>query len=46
MINGVIRFVRPEECDIRKVVHGMTPKPFGVGKNLLDVTIEAERAEV
>ena len=46
MINGVIRFVRPEECDIRRVVHGMTPKPFGIGKNLLDVTIEAERAEI
>jgi hypothetical protein len=46
MRNGVIRFVRPEECDIRKIVHGMNPKSFGVGKNLLDVAIEAERAKV
>lgn len=46
MIDGVIRFIRPEECSIRKVVHGMTAKPFAVGKNLLDVTTEAERVEI
>jgi CRISPR-associated protein Cas5d len=46
MVSGVIRFVRPEKCSIRKVVHEMTAKPFGVGKNLLDVATEAERAEV
>lgn len=45
MLDGVIRFVRPEECTIRKFVHDMMPKPFGIGKNALDVTAEAERVE-
>lgn len=43
MIDGVIRFIRPEECKIRKFVHEMKPKRFGVRKNLLDVASEAER---
>jgi CRISPR-associated protein Cas5d len=46
MINGVIRFITPEECSIRKSLHEMTPKMFGVGANLLDVSAEAQRLEV
>lgn len=46
MKDGVIRFIRPEDCTIRKVVHEMTPKPFGIGKNLLDVMVESERMDI
>lgn len=46
MVNGIIRFIRPEECPVRKAVHAMTPKTFDAGKNLLDVNIEAERAGI
>jgi CRISPR-associated protein Cas5d len=45
MIDGRIRFIRPEQCPIRKVVHEMTPKVFGLGKNLLPADIEAQRLE-
>ncbi|MFZ5560005.1 MAG: type I-C CRISPR-associated protein Cas5c [Pseudomonadota bacterium] len=33
MINGVIRFPRPEECSDRKFVRNMTFKHFGLGEN-------------
>jgi CRISPR-associated protein Cas5d len=46
MNDGYIRFQRPEECPIHRKVHAMTAKTFGIGKNLLDVTIEAERAGI
>lgn len=35
MVNGVIRFPRPEACSSRKLVRTMTVKPFGLGTNLL-----------
>ena len=43
MIDGVIRFTRPENCDNRKFIRAMTVKHFGfgVGGNLLDVHAEA-----
>jgi CRISPR-associated protein Cas5d len=46
MTNGVIVFPRPEECPIRKAIHAMTPKVFGIGENLNDVDTEAERLGV
>ena len=43
MIDGVIRFTRPENCDNRKLIRAMTVKHFGFGinGNLLDVHAEA-----
>lgn len=35
MKNGVIEFLRPEECKVRKFVREMTPKEFEQDKNLL-----------
>lgn len=40
MVNGLIRFDRPEACDVRKFVRDMTPKKFGKGK-LRSVELEA-----
>jgi len=45
MKDGVIRFVRPEQCTIRKLVHAMSPKVFSLGRNVLAVETEAERLE-
>jgi CRISPR-associated protein Cas5d len=42
MVGGVIRFIPPEQCTIRKTVRPMTPKVFGVGKNMLPAETEAE----
>lgn len=33
MLNGVIRFDRPEDCKVRRFVREMTPKSFGLSKN-------------
>jgi CRISPR-associated protein Cas5d len=41
MVNGVIRFPRPEQCTLRKFVRLMTPKKFGLGDNVCDVQEEA-----
>jgi len=41
MVNGVIRFPRPEACTERKLVRAMSPKTFSVGSNLLAVDAEA-----
>jgi CRISPR-associated protein Cas5d len=46
MADGVIRFIRPEECTVRKFVHDMEPKRFDAGKNLRSVISEAESLEV
>jgi len=35
MKNGVIEFLRPEDCKVRKFVREMTPKEFERDKNLL-----------
>ncbi len=43
MINGHIRFHRPEDCTVRKFIRDMSAKKFGKGKNLNGV--EAETAE-
>jgi len=40
MVDGCIKFVRPEDCVIRKFVRPMTQKKFGKG-TLRDVTQEA-----
>lgn len=44
MIDGVIRFVRPEECPVKKFVHEMKPKQFESGQGLKNV--ETEMAEL
>lgn len=41
MINGIIRFDRPEHCDIRKCIRAMKPKQFHLGRNLINVETEA-----
>jgi CRISPR-associated protein Cas5d len=46
MIDGVTRFPRPEECNVRKFIRPMTVKPFGIGQNVLAVTSEAAALEV
>lgn len=40
MVNGVIRFARPEDCKIRKFVREMSVKKFEQGLNLLGVEKE------
>ena len=34
MQNGIIKFPRPNECTMRRVVREMKPRKFGIGKNL------------
>jgi CRISPR-associated protein Cas5d len=46
MTNGSIRFPRPEACGDRKFVRDMTIKQFGLGDNLLDVSVETSRMEM
>lgn len=40
MVDGVIRFISPEKCDIRKFIREMQPKPFTPGRNLIGVEAE------
>jgi len=42
MVNGVIRFERPEDCKVRKFVRDMSPKAFGVSNNQRTVDEEAD----
>lgn len=42
MVNGVIRFDRPEECKVRKFVREMSPKTFRVATNQCAVDEEAD----
>ncbi|MBK1680703.1 type I-C CRISPR-associated protein Cas5c [Rhodocyclus tenuis] len=42
MVNGVIRFDRPEDCKVRKFVREMSPKAFGVSTNQRAVDEEAD----
>jgi len=42
MVNGVIRFDRPEDCKVRKFVREMSPKTFGVSTNQRAVDEEAD----
>ncbi|MFA6921039.1 MAG: type I-C CRISPR-associated protein Cas5c [Gallionella sp.] len=46
MINGHIRFDRPEDCTVRKFVREMSAKKFDKERNLLGVEIEEARLEV
>jgi CRISPR-associated protein Cas5d len=41
MVNGVIRFDRPEQCRIRKFIREMYPKQFRPGRNFINVETEA-----
>jgi len=43
MVDGVIRFPRPEHCASRKFVRTMSVKSFGLGKNQLEADAEAQR---
>ena len=45
MRDGVIEFPRPESCSIKKIIHAMSPKQFGVGQNLKSVEIESSEVE-
>jgi CRISPR-associated protein Cas5d len=45
MVNGVIRFLRPDECSIRKPIREMSVKHFGLSRNLLDVDSEVGLVE-
>jgi CRISPR-associated protein Cas5d len=40
MVDGVIRFISPEKCDIRKFIREMQPKQFNPGRNLIGVEAE------
>src|SRR6266446_2680858 len=42
MVDGVIRFPRPDECPVKNEVREMLPKRFGLDQNLRDVIAEAE----
>jgi len=46
MIDGVVHFVRPEECHVRKFVHEMKPKQFESGQSLKSVETEMAELEV
>ena len=45
MLNGIIRYPRPEECAVRKDIREMLPKQFGLDKNLRRVDAEAQELE-
>jgi CRISPR-associated protein Cas5d len=46
MVNGVIRFDRPEDCHKhRKLVREMSVKPFGIGDNQRSIDDEATELE-
>jgi CRISPR-associated protein Cas5d len=41
MVDGVIRFAHPEQCEVRKYIREMYPKQFEQGRNLIGVDAEA-----
>lgn len=43
MINGVVQFDRPDQCDIRKFIKLMYPKQFHLGQNLVKAETEAAK---
>ncbi len=45
MLDGVIRFPRPEACPFKHVVREMRPKRFGAGANLRSIEDEAGELE-
>lgn len=42
MVDGVIRFERPENCKTRKFVRDMEPKRYGLGRNVKPVEVESQ----
>jgi hypothetical protein len=46
MDDGRIRFLRPEECPVNKLVRSMTAKQFGLDQNLRSAEAEAAGMEV
>jgi CRISPR-associated protein Cas5d len=46
MVDGVIRFPRPDECRVKNEVRGMLPKSFGLDRNLRGAAAEADGMEV
>ena len=46
LVDGVIRYPRPEDCTIKHAVREMQPKRFGVGRNVLGADTEAAALEV
>lgn len=45
ILNGVIVFPRPEQCDVRKFIREMHPKRFVEGRNLVGAEAEATGLE-
>lgn len=45
MVDGVIQFARPEQCEVRKYIREMYPKQFEPGRNLIGVEAEATGLE-
>lgn len=45
MIDGMIRFDRPEDCKVKRIVRAMSVKPFGLGRNQRPVDDEATDLE-
>lgn len=45
MVNGNLKFERPQDCTVRKFVREMSAKKFDKERNLLAVEVEAERLE-
>ena len=45
MVDGVIRFIPPEKCEIRKFIREMQPKRFESGRNVIGVEAEVTGLE-
>lgn len=45
MADGVIRFISPEQCEVRKFIREMQPKQFRAGQNLMGVEAVASGLE-
>jgi CRISPR-associated protein Cas5d len=41
LVDGLLHFLRPEDCIMRKLVRDMTPKRFGLGQTVKHVDVEA-----
>ena len=46
MMDGVMRFPRPEQCPVKNEIREMLPKGFGLDRNLRAATAEAQELEV
>jgi CRISPR-associated protein Cas5d len=45
MVDGVLRFPRPEECTVKREIRELKPKRFDLDRNLRDVEREAKQLE-